>query len=159
RYANPYGAYDFAEKACTGLPDFNKMRVAERMHLEKPGSNWGFSSFLVSCLVWATAAPRAKPSPARGAFFSPKLEFPPFMPGIYAHYMDRWERKLATRDTNRVVHPFEWGTDWLATIDFPGIPANSNGNSAQCLDRFVEEVLADTDRFYRYEPVRDYRLS
>jgi len=56
------------------------MRVAERMHLEEPGSNWGFSSFLVSCLVWATAAPRAKPSPARGAFFSPKLEFPPSCP-------------------------------------------------------------------------------
>jgi hypothetical protein len=29
--------------------------------------------------------------------------------GIYARYMDRWERKLATRDNNRVVRPFEWG--------------------------------------------------
>ena len=33
--------------------------------------------------------------------------------------MDRWERKLATRDTNRVVRPFEWGTDWLHGIGFP----------------------------------------
>jgi hypothetical protein len=81
------------------------------------------------------------------------------MPGLYARYMDRWERKLATRDTNRVVHPFEWGTDWLATLQFPSIPANPNGQSAQCLERFVEEVLADSDRFYSYNPVRDYRLE
>ena len=27
--------------------------------------------------------------------------------------MDRWETKLATRDTNRVVRPFDWGLEWL----------------------------------------------
>ena len=41
------------------------------------------------------------------------------MMGIYARYMDRWERKLATRDTNRVVRPFEWGADWLNSLEFP----------------------------------------
>src|ERR1035438_3505010 len=39
------------------------------------------------------------------------------MPGPYAYWMDRWERKLATRDTNRVVRPFEWGTEWLTCLD------------------------------------------
>ena len=81
------------------------------------------------------------------------------MPGIYARYMEQWEHKLATRDTNRVVRSFEWGTDWLSTIGFPEIPASPNGNSAQCLDRFVEEVLAESDRFYSYEPAGDYRLA
>ncbi len=47
--------------------------------------------------------------------------------------MDQWERKLATRDTNRVVRPFEWGTDWLNSLEFPGCPADANGNSAECL--------------------------
>ena len=41
------------------------------------------------------------------------------MTALYARYMDRWERKLATRDTNRVVRPFEWGTDWLNSLDSP----------------------------------------
>ena len=36
--------------------------------------------------------------------------------------MDQWERKLATRDTNRVVRPFEWGTDWLNSLGFPALP-------------------------------------
>ena len=58
------------------------------------------------------------------------------MPGIYAHYMDRWERKLATRDTNRVVRPFEWGADWLNAIGFPPIPASSQRRRAAPTLRF-----------------------
>src|SRR5450631_930645 len=81
------------------------------------------------------------------------------MMGIYARYMDRWERKLATRDTNRVVRPFEWGTDWLSSLEFPSCPAGANGNAAECVSRFVTETLADSDRFFSYDPVRDYRLE
>jgi hypothetical protein len=73
--------------------------------------------------------------------------------------MDRWERKLATRDTNRVVRPFEWGTDWLSELPFPGCPAHTNGNAHQVMEHFVSEVLADSDRFFAYEPVRDYRTA
>ena len=81
------------------------------------------------------------------------------MTGLYARYMDQWERKLATRDTNRVVRPFEWGTDWLNSLEFPYCPADANGNSAECLSHFVTETLADSDRFFSYDPVRDYRLQ
>ena len=80
------------------------------------------------------------------------------MTGFYARWIDRWERKLASRDTNRVERPFEWGTDWLARIGFPSCPADANGSSASCVSRFVEQAVNDSDRFYSYEPVRDYRL-
>jgi hypothetical protein len=73
--------------------------------------------------------------------------------------MDRWERKLATRDTNRVVRPFEWGTDWLHGIGFPSCPAEVNGNAADCVGRFCDEALAHSDRFFTYSPVSDYRLQ
>jgi hypothetical protein len=73
--------------------------------------------------------------------------------------MDRWERKLASRDTDRVVLPFDWGTEWLSTVDFPFCPADANGNAASCVARFVGDAVADSDRFFGYEPVRDYRLS
>ena len=81
------------------------------------------------------------------------------MTGFYARWMDRWERKLATRDTNRVVRPFEWGADWLRSVEYPSFPANPNGNSARYLDDFVEQALADSDRFYSYPVPRDYRLQ
>jgi len=72
--------------------------------------------------------------------------------------MDRWERKLATRDTNRVVRPFEWGTEWLNTVGFPDCPADANGSARDCVARFVAEALGDSDRFYAYAPVGDFRL-
>jgi len=79
--------------------------------------------------------------------------------GPYARWIDRWERKLATRDTNRVVRPFEWGTDWLNEIGFPQCPADANGNARASVSQFVSGALADSDRFYSYRPVHDYRLQ
>ncbi len=73
--------------------------------------------------------------------------------------MDRWERKLATRDNNRVVRPFEWGADWLSAIGNPAIPAQLNGDAPSHLSDFVERVLASSDSFYSYDAVRDYRLN
>ncbi len=73
--------------------------------------------------------------------------------GLYARWIDRWERKLAGRDTNRVVRPFEWGTEWL------GLGAEANGDGPACLNRFVAGALADSDRFFSYETPRDFRLN
>jgi len=80
------------------------------------------------------------------------------MAELYARWIDRWERKLATRDTNRMVQPFAWGTDWLARLDFPSCRAAANGESAVSLARFAGEAISQSDRFYSYEPVSDYRL-
>ena len=81
------------------------------------------------------------------------------MPGLYARWMDRWERKLATRDTNRIERPFEWGADWLRSVGFPAFPAETNGDAPSALAAFVGQALADSDRFFSYEPVQDYRLE
>jgi hypothetical protein len=77
---------------------------------------------------------------------------------IYARWMDRWERKLATRDTNRVVRAFDWGTDWLAGIGFPSCPAEANGKARDCVERFVDGAIRDSSRFYNYQPVSDYKI-
>jgi hypothetical protein len=75
------------------------------------------------------------------------------MPGLYARWIDNWERKLATKDTNRVVRPFEWGLDWLH------LAADGGQNPAAVLSAWVTETLADSDRLYAYDPVRDYQLQ
>jgi hypothetical protein len=81
------------------------------------------------------------------------------MKGPYAQWMNRWERKLATRDNNRVVRPFEWGLDWLSDIGFPECPADANGDGAAQISRFVTEALRDSDRFFSYPPVTDFQLK
>ena len=63
------------------------------------------------------------------------------MTGLYTHWLDRWERRLATRDTNRVGRPFEWGTDWLRRIGFPALPAEVSGDAAACVSRYVAKNI------------------
>jgi hypothetical protein len=75
---------------------------------------------------------------------------------LYARWMDRWERKLATRDTNRVMRPFDWGAEWLES---PGDAAHPELSGAEAVARAVREALADTDRFFSYSPVRDFELQ
>ncbi len=79
--------------------------------------------------------------------------------GLYGQWIDRWERKLATRDSNRIIRMFEWGTDWLASIGHPPCPANANGTAAAAVAAFSNEALADSDRFYSYRTPDDYRLT
>jgi hypothetical protein len=81
------------------------------------------------------------------------------MLGLYAGWIDRWEHDLATRDTNRVVRPFEWGLEWLDTPGFPLCPPEAAGDPAASVSRFASEALNHSDRFYSYAPVADYRLS
>jgi hypothetical protein len=78
--------------------------------------------------------------------------------GFYARWIDRWERKLASRDSNRVIRPFEWGTDWLDAMGFPKCPADRNGNPSEWVERFALQAVAHSDRFYSHEPVTDYCL-
>lgn len=72
--------------------------------------------------------------------------------------MDGWERKLATRDTNRVVRPFEWGTDWLHRID-ANCPAWANGDARASVERFTAAALEASERFYSYQTPADFLLQ
>jgi len=64
-----------------------------------------------------------------------------------------WERRLASVTTDRVVRPFEWGTDWIS----------SNGHGAmpplEQLQVWVAHVMADTDAFFTPPPTHEYAVS
>jgi hypothetical protein len=72
------------------------------------------------------------------------------MTQLYGRWMERWENKLATRDSNRVVRPFEWGAEWLG--------GNHPADPAGFVSRATAEAVADSDRFFSYPPVSDYAL-
>jgi hypothetical protein len=71
---------------------------------------------------------------------------------LYAKWIDRWETRLATRDTNRVVRPFEWGLEWLDGV-------HVNGNPSKVLEEFTFRSVANSDAFFSYTPATDYRLD
>jgi pimeloyl-ACP methyl ester carboxylesterase len=70
----------------------------------------------------------------------------------YARWMNDWETRLATRDTNRVVRPWEWGLEWL------GI-GHANGDAGRQVAERTAGFLADSDAFFSYDRPRDYRLD
>ncbi len=70
----------------------------------------------------------------------------------YARWIDRWEYRLATRDSNRVVRPWEWGLEWLGL-------ESANGDSARRLREYIDRSIADSPAFFSYERPRDYQLD
>jgi len=83
----------------------------------------------------------------------------------YARWMNAWEYRLETRDSNRVVRPFEWGFDWIA--DFPGVSgdvsSDLSNHSAEEQKRYFFEMndrlLANSDEFYGYKTPTDFLLE
>ena len=62
------------------------------------------------------------------------------------------ERRRATRDTNRVVRPFEWGAEFLG--------GHPNGDDPrQVFERHTREVMLRSDDFFMLPEVEDYRLE
>ena len=61
------------------------------------------------------------------------------------------ERHFATRDTNRVVRPFEWGASFIA-------PRANGDDPRRILTEHTRRALAHSDEFYALPPIADYRL-
>jgi hypothetical protein len=79
---------------------------------------------------------------------------------LYERWINDWETRLTTRDTNRVVRPFEWGVEW--TRAWP----NVNGNYPslpQGHERFLHElnreIVANSENFFAYPTPSDFRLE
>lgn len=68
-------------------------------------------------------------------------------------FFHRWEHRLASATTDRLVRAFEWGVDWL--------PANGHAADASDVERvrdYVTQALADTDAYFTPEPTGEYDL-
>ena len=62
------------------------------------------------------------------------------------------ERRHASRDTNRIVRPFEWGAEFLVE--------HLNGDDPRLVfERHTAEVMRRSEDFYALPPVTDYRLD
>lgn len=78
----------------------------------------------------------------------------------YRQWMYDWETRLTTRDTNRVVRPFEWGEDWahhwpLVNGDF----AAAGGDPGRFLCELNERIVARSDEFFSYRTPEDFHLE
>ena len=71
---------------------------------------------------------------------------------MLGRFIKAQERKLATRDTNRVVRPFEWGAEHVVE--------HLNGDDPrEVLRRHAREAVEHSEEFYTLPPVTDYRFD
>ncbi|HEX5706849.1 MAG TPA: hypothetical protein VFX96_06120 [Pyrinomonadaceae bacterium] len=62
------------------------------------------------------------------------------------------ERRLATRDTNRLVRPFEWGAHFVS-------PEVNGEDPREFFRRHTEEVLRRSEEYYALPDISDFRLD
>lgn len=70
---------------------------------------------------------------------------------MISRFFHAWEHRLANVSKDRVVRPFEWGIDWI------GGP--TTGESRQAVERWVDEVMLDTDAFFASPPTTEYEFT
>ena len=80
---------------------------------------------------------------------------------LYRRWMHDWETRLADRDTNRVVRPFDWGLEWvqgwpLAGGEWRGRVGNEAESFMHDLNR---RIVAESGRFFAYATPSDFRLE
>ena len=83
---------------------------------------------------------------------------------MLSRFIHAWEHKLARRDNNRVVRPFEWGTEFLDHR----VPATNGGNGRlngngkterETIFKFNDLAIAKSTSFFGSEVVPDFSLE
>jgi hypothetical protein len=71
---------------------------------------------------------------------------------MLARFFHAWERRLAFATKDRLVRPFEWGTEWISPSD-TNIPADVQ------VERWVDQVMEDTPGFFHAPPTTDFAFD
>ena len=77
---------------------------------------------------------------------------PRLRPNLLARYMHARERRLATRDTNRTVRPFDWGAEFVAE--------HLNGDDPRrVVMEFARRAVEHSAEFYALPEISDSKLE
>jgi dienelactone hydrolase len=71
---------------------------------------------------------------------------------LIVRYMHARERRLATRDTNRTVRPFEWGAEFVAE--------HLNGDDPRrVVTEYARRAVEHSQEFYAAPDIKDFKLE
>ena len=71
------------------------------------------------------------------------------MASSYARWIGHWERRLASRDKERTIRPFEWGLEWLEAEGFDGDPR-------RYVRDYTRRAAACSQEFFSYRSPSDF---
>jgi hypothetical protein len=72
---------------------------------------------------------------------------------VLSRVFHHWERHLASATPDRVVRPFEWGTEWLDDA-----ASTAPASEVDRLERWAASNVAQSERFFALEPCSTYQL-
>jgi hypothetical protein len=77
----------------------------------------------------------------------------------YRTWIHEWENDLATRSTDRIVRPFEYGLEWAekwpGTRDFPP----DGADPVDYIIKLNERAIASSQEFFGYEKPTQFKLA
>jgi hypothetical protein len=76
---------------------------------------------------------------------------------LYAKWMFSWETALTTRDTNRIVRPLEWGSEWLRDLAVSN--REDDHENLAGMAALSEQIASHSDEFFGYVTPCDFRLE
>jgi len=74
------------------------------------------------------------------------------------YVIHNWERKLSRKDNNRVVRPFEWGTEWLEPRQFVE-HSSPQADQLEALFQFNERAISGSEQFFSLDGVPRFSLE
>jgi hypothetical protein len=72
---------------------------------------------------------------------------------VIQRFFHAWEHRLANVTKDRVVRPFEWGTDWISPN------GHHEGPPPQRIESWVDEIMRDTRGFFHVPETDDYHFE
>lgn len=78
---------------------------------------------------------------------------------FYSRQIDRWETRLASRTTDRVVREFEWGLDWTERWPCSAGAGSELLGPADYLHVLNRAAVSESERFFSYTTPEDFRLE
>ena len=68
-------------------------------------------------------------------------------------FFHAWERRLAARTKDRIVRPFDWGTDWISPNGHDGL------SQAGHIEGWIDDVMRNTQSFFDAPATSDYEFT
>ncbi len=86
------------------------------------------------------------------------------MKDSYRRWMHDWETRMTSRDVNRVVRPFEWGSEFVSRwpVTAAMTPPQDETDSRAMFDYWTavnDHIVSNSDEFYSYKVPTDFRLE
>jgi len=78
---------------------------------------------------------------------------------LYRRRLDKWETRLVTSATNRVVRPFEWGVEWTRAWPCAARISRDGHDSANYLVLLNQAAVSNSDEFFGYQTPSDFTLA